>query len=159
MALFGPIELARVLLVRPEIRAAVLSTMTDFEAATGHKTFVPTDGGYRTSADQARIYADSLAGAFRAAPAGESPHEYGAAIDLQIVGTEQNAAVDQQSTLYHQLAVIGQGYGLRAGYFFRNGLPDPYHFDSNEDFPTMQAKWEDLKKKISTLRGSSWPSR
>lgn len=154
MALFSPVEWARVALVRPELRAAVLAVMADWERAfPGQKLFVPFDGGYRAEGVQARIYADSTREGFRAAPAGHSPHEYGAAIDLQVVGTTQNAERDHDDPRYQRLAEIAVLHGLRAGQYFRTGRPDPYHLELSESLEVMRATWDGLKKK-----GSSWLS-
>lgn len=159
MAYFSPVEWARVALVRADVRAAVLKTMNDFETATGLKTFVPENGGYRGEGVQAAIYADSLASGFRAAPAGSSPHEYGAAIDLQIVGTSQDPARDHADPRYKQLADCGRANGLRAGFYFTSGLPDPYHLEAPETLSAWQAAWgEEKKNGSSSLRRES-PSR
>lgn len=154
MAFFSPIEAVRVALVRSDVRDAVLATMNDFEAKTGRKLFVPADGGFRTESDQTRIYADSLAQGFRAAPPGKSPHQLAAAIDLQLVGTTQDAERDQRDPLYRQLAEIATSHGLRAGFYFKTGKPDPYHFEAAETDDVMRAQWDAKKKHLSTLLSS-----
>lgn len=160
MAIFGPAEWPRVALVRPELRATVLDVMKAWEVRfPGQKLFVPEKGGFRGEGVQEGIYTDSLASGFRASPAGYSMHEYGAAIDLQIVGTEQNATKDKADQRYRALADIAVASGLRAGFYFSGGLPDPYHFELAESLDVARATWEGLKKKESRrVSSSSLPS-
>lgn len=162
MAFFSPTEWTRVALVRDDVRAAVFATMAEFERRTGHTTFVPYNGGFRAEGVQAQIHADSLARGFRAAPAGKSPHEYGAAIDLQITGTNQNAEKDQKDARYKLLADIARSYGLKAGFYFTSGKPDPYHFEADESLSVMRDKWTVQKKSqsrsLSALLASSCSS-
>lgn len=151
MARFGPLELVRVALVRQDVKDAVLATMQAFEDQTGMKTFVPEDGGYRSMSTQTEVYADSLKEGFRAAPPGKSKHEFGAAIDLQIInadGTvrEQNAAVDESDPDYELLATLGESNGLIAGKHFSSGDPDPYHFESSDSLEVCAEKWDALTK-------------
>lgn len=141
------------MLVRPDVKAAVLATMQDFENATGHKTAVPDRGGFRTADIQQAIYADSVASGFRAGTPGSSFHEYGAAIDLVIVGMPQNAERDQQSALYRRLAEIGRSHGLRPGFFWTTGKPDPYHFEANEPLDTAKARWAQMKQSSTFTAG------
>lgn len=142
MAFLGPIEAARVLLLRPDVHAKLVALMQAYEDRTGNHATVPDQGGYRTNATQAAIAADSLAQGFRAAPAGESPHEFGAAFDLHIVGfTTGDPAKDKANPQYAILAEEAVKLGLRAGASFKKGLPDPYHFDTGETLDVMEAKW------------------
>jgi hypothetical protein len=153
---FSPLEWPRVALTRPELRDAILAVGDEWEAAfPGQKLAVPAQGGYRAEGVQAAVYADSVTSGFRAAPAGQSAHEYGAAIDLKIVGVDQNADADQLDPRYRKLAEIAVRHGLRAGFYFTTGKPDPYHFELAESLDTMRAEWEGLKKKGSKFLQSS----
>lgn len=152
MAYFGPLEWVRVALCRPELRTAVLAVMADWEGRyPGQHLFVPYNGGFRAEGVQASIVA---AGDGRAAPPGDSAHEYGAAIDLQIVGTDQDARRDHLDERYRTLASLAVAHGLRAGYNF-SGDPDPYHLELSETLETMKAQWDGLKKKGSLRLSSS----
>lgn len=154
--IFSPLEWPRVALVRPELRETILAVGSEWEQEfPGEKLTVPMHGGWRAEGVQSVIYADSIANGFRAAPPGESPHELGAGIDLKIVGVPQNAEKDQQDPRYRRLAEIAVKHGLRAGFFFTRGKPDPYDFTMNESLDVMRAKWEGLKKKGSQLVSSS----
>jgi hypothetical protein len=157
MALYGPAELPRVLLVRPDVRAIGLLVMADFETAfPGDKLFVPAFGGWRSDDEQEQIYERSLTEDFRAAPAsGHAYHTKGAALDLQIVGTDQDPARDQRDPRYVRLGAIIERHGYRAGVNFRSGDPDPYHLDTGEPWPTVLAQWDALKKKILCLPSPS----
>lgn len=156
MARFGPAEFLRVALVRPELRELVLRVMAAWELRyPGQKLYVPFNGGYRAEGVQAAIYADSTRAGFRAAPPGHSPHEYGAAIDLQIVGTKQDADRDQADPRYRALADIAVAHGLTAGFYFRSGKPDPYHLELSEPLELMRSTWDGLKKKGSSRLSSS----
>lgn len=151
MALFSPNEWPRVALMRPDVRATLLAVMNEFERETGKKTYVPANGGYRAEGVQAAIYADALREGFRAAPPGQSGHEYGAEADLVIVGKPpQDAARDQRDPDYRQLADISRRHGLLPGFYFTSGLPDPYHHGADEPLDVMRAKWTELKKKGSS---------
>lgn len=140
-------EVTRVWLLRPELLSALTRHMAMFERETGKRTTVRARGGVRSSAVQSAIHADSLAQGFRAAPAGKSMHEYGAAYDLVILGTGKDAAVDQANPLYERLAVIGESLGLRAGQHFKTGdKPDPYHFELRESLATARVRWAALTR-------------
>lgn len=153
MAFWSPLEWPRVALLDPAFRASVLAGMEEWEKAyPGKKLAVPYNGGFRAEGVQETIVD---AGDGRAAPAGLSLHEYGEAIDLKIVGVEQNAARDQNDPRYRKLGEIMQRRGLRAGVFFRSGDPDPYHIDTGNSVAVARANWERLKKKGSeSLRSS-----
>lgn len=150
MAFLTPVEFARVWLLRPELFSVLQQHMAEFERVTGKKTYVGAAGGVRSNAVQAATYADSIRSGFRAAPPGKSPHEFGAAYDLIIVGTGKDAATDKANPLYETLARVGESFGLVAGQHFKTGKPDPYHFQLNESLPVMRAKWDTL------TRGRLW---
>lgn len=145
MSYLSPTELARVWALRPDVLSTLTRHMAEFEKRTGRRTTVPKDGGVRTFQRQGQIYADSTdaSGAFkpqsRAAPAGSSAHELGAAYDLQIVGgsgfTDPGYAV---------LAQIGEELGMVAGLHFKNGPPDPFHFETAETQQVRQRLWADV---------------
>lgn len=157
--IFSPLEWPRVALIRPELRETILVVGSEWEQLyPGQKLTVPYNGGWRAEGVQAGIYADSIAQGFRAAPPGESGHEYGGEIDLKIVGVPQNAERDQRDPRYRALADIAVRHGLRAGFYFKSGKPDPYHFGLSEPLEVMRAKWEGLKKKGSALVSSSFSS-
>jgi D-alanyl-D-alanine dipeptidase len=153
VATFGPAEIPRVLLVRPDVRDTALAIMGDFERAyPGLKLFVPALGGYRSDDEQLATYERSLKEGFRAAPPGKGAyHTRGAAIDLQIVGTDQDAERDQQDPRYVKLGDIIRAHGYRAGLYFTSGQPDPYHLDTGEPWDVVEAKWSETKKKIMSL--------
>lgn len=146
MAFLSPAEVARLGLPRPELLSKLTQLMEAFERQTGRKTLVGPKGGVRTTAQQAEIYADSVARGYRAAPAGSSHHEYGAAFDLIIVGTGRDAAADKRDPLYRVLADLGESLGLDAGYYFTSGRPDPYHFQLRESLAVARERWEKLTK-------------
>lgn len=154
MAFLSPVEVARLGIPRPELLAKLTALMDAFEKATGRKTYVSDRGGVRSTALQAEIHADSVAQGFRAAPAGSSPHEYGAAFDLHIVGIPDDAAANKRDPLYLQLAAIGESLGLKAGIRW-SGKPDPYHFELDESLPVMREKWAAFQKKNCSLWCSS----
>lgn len=150
MALFSPTEWPRVALMRPDFRAKLLAVMTAFEAATGKKTYVPENGGVRLDGVQALIFERAEVQGFRAAPPGQSEHEYGAGGDLVIVGKPpQDAERDQADPDYELLARISRAHGLKPGFFYASGRPDPYHHGTGESLAVLKAKWADLKKKGS----------
>lgn len=163
MALYGPLELPRVAFVRPDVRVFGLRVMAKFEARfPGEKLFIPPGGGYRTDAEQAADYAAGVAGGYRVEPpeseGGKPVHVKGAGLDFQVVGTDQNPAVDRNDPRYIGLGEIIESEGYIAGINFRSGLPDPYHSQPNETWEETVAKWEALKKKgwlSQSLQGSS----
>jgi hypothetical protein len=123
--------------VRPELRAK-LAQLQDRMSEYGYTTTVPEYGGLRSRATQAALYADSLeqGGGVLAYPVGapgKSRHEYGAAFDLAIVGE------DPDSAAYATMADAGEGYGLKAGYYFAN--KDPYHFQLDETLQQSIDAW------------------
>ena len=146
MAFLSPLELSRLGLPRPELLSILTRHMDEFERRTGQKTYVGDNGGVRSRATQTRIYRDSLAQGFRAAPPGGSHHEFGAAYDLIIVGTGKDAAADKNAPLYKTLADIGEELGVDAGFYFNRGKPDPYHFQLREDLGTAATRWETLTR-------------
>lgn len=127
MAYLGPIEAARVALLLPRFVARLTQLMDNFEKRTGKKTVVVS--GRRGNDEQARIYADSVRQGFRASPPGRSKHQYAAA-DLNIIGeTSGDAARDQRNPHYAILAEEARKLGLKTGFDFKGGLPDPYHIE------------------------------
>lgn len=148
MSYLTPTELTRVWNLRPDVFSTLTRHMAAFERRTGRRTTVPKDGGVRTNQRQGEIYADSLAttGGFkpeyRAAPAGSSAHELGAAYDLQIVG-----ASGFNDPLYEQLARVGEELGLVAGLHFKSGPPDPFHFETNESQEVRRRLWHETVRR------------
>lgn len=150
---FGPLELARLALVRADIVDATARTFRRFEAANpGFHCYVIR--GYSTEAEQAQTYADSLAQGFRASPANLSYHPKGAAVDIGIINPDgttrvhDDARVDQADPLYQSLADCAKAEGLDAGYYFTShpDKPDPYHLQARESFDVVSAKWAALTK-------------
>lgn len=132
MAILTPLELARIALLRPELRAAVLPIMDDVERATGKKVTIPPRGGFRTHAQQAALYATASTNPYPVAAPGQSYHEYGAALDLNILG---GTAADYQA----MGAIVTGTYGLVSG------LPaDPVHMRLNESLDQAIATWNEI---------------
>lgn len=143
MATLTATEQRRLGLIRPEMMQQLLQLM-DAAGALGLRVYVPDDGGYRSSAKQQALYADSLAqggGSVLAYPVGKpgtSYHEYGAAVDLHILdgkGSDEN---------YQALADLARQQGLTAGYYFSNS--DPYHFQLNESLLDAQVRWRAMRR-------------
>jgi hypothetical protein len=157
VAIYGPAEIPRVLLVRPDVQDFGLRVMRKFEARfPGEKLFIPAFGGYRSPDEQEQIWERSQAEGFRAArPDGKPYHTVGAALDFQVVGTVQNPDADKRDPRYIALGQIIEAEGFRAGINFRSGLPDPYHADTAEPWDVATARWDDMKKKISSFLASS----
>ena len=148
MAYFSPVELSRLMLVRADVTSAISRIMTRFEQRTGYKTYVIS--GYRFLDQQAATYADSIKGGYRAVPSDESYHPLGAAVDLGIVGQVTSAELDKKNPLYRTLASIGVEEGLDAGFNFKSGKPDPYHFQARETLTDAKTHWQAL------TRGRLW---
>ncbi len=144
MHFWGPLELARLALVRSDVQERITRVRDRFENATGIAVYVIS--GWRSQQEQAATYADSLKEGFRAAPANTSRHPLGAAVDIGISGHVSSAEHDQKDPLYKQLADIAVQEGLKAGYYFHGGDPDPYHFEADEPLSTSQAIWAKLVK-------------
>lgn len=154
MAFLGPKEAIEVAGARPELLSALSRLMDAWEKQTGGKTMVPRDGGVRTNARQAQLDAESE-GKYAVAAAGNSHHEYGAAVDLHILSGGD----------YKQLAAIAFSVGLVNRKRQREFDPaDPFHFQLDESLATVKAKWDALQKKncsacASRSRSSSPSSR
>lgn len=148
MAYLSPLEYARVRLLLPRFVSKLSQLMDNFEKRTGKKTVVVS--GHRDDAEQTAIYADSLKQGYRAAPPGRSKHPYAAA-DLNIVGeTAGDAAKDQQNPYYGILAEEARKLGLKAGYDFKGGKPDPYHIEDPAPIAQLQ------EEHAAFLRGLLW---
>lgn len=155
MAGLSPREQLELALARPELVQAVDALMKRFYERTGKVlSVVPDDGGVRSTKQQAQIYADSLKEGFRAAPPGGSMHEMGAAADLHVVGeTSGDAVTDQKSAFYRIMGDEAVKLGLRAGFYYKSGLPDPYHVELNETITQAQEKWKALSaKRAATIK-------
>lgn len=142
MAYLSPRELALLMLCRPELAPKVLAAMSCFEARTGRTCFVSE--GYRTTARQATLYADSLnartgAQMYRVARPGTSRHELGSAADIHITGIES-----QTDPLYRVLGACVEAQGLTWGGRFP-GLPDVYHCELKEPYTVALARWRVLR--------------
>lgn len=156
MSYFSPVELGLLAFSLPRHVSKVSQMMAAFEKRTGKRTRVVS--GTRSTALQAQIHADSLAAGgykgqqtFRAAPAGQSKHEAGAATDINIIdNTTGDAAKDAASPLYRALAEEGEKVGLKAGLNFKTGLPDPYHFEEPEPLATLKAEFQEHIRDLTT---------
>jgi hypothetical protein len=140
---WGVGELAKLALVRSDVRAKVTKVRDRFEAETGESVYVIR--GWVSLDSQAQTYADSLAQGFRAAPPDDSYHPKGAGVDLGIVGhVSDDAKTDQADPLYRRLAEIAVEEGLVAGYYYKTNTdkPDPYHFNADETLAVAETKWQ-----------------
>lgn len=81
--------------------------------------------GYRTDAEQARLYAKYKAGGPVAAPPGHSNHNFGLAWDIGIFDGDGHYL--ESSRLYQQAGSIGKDLGLIWGGDWTNG--DEPHFE------------------------------
>jgi hypothetical protein len=167
---WGPLELARLSLVRADIVARVTRTRDRFTAETGHR--IVLQRGWVPIEEQERVYADSVKAGYRAAPADKSRHPLGSAVDVGIVGRVRDAVTDQRDPLYRRLAEIAEQEGLRAGYFFtsRADLPDPYHLEGRETLAESRALWKTITRErlqrlaltgalVIGLAGLAWLAR
>lgn len=146
MATITATERKRLGQVRPELWPLLLALMDSSESELGRKLYVSDFGGQRTSAIQARLYADSLdANGNQLYAVGKpetSRHVYGAAFDVHFVGE----GTDDE---YRQLADIGEELGMVAGYYFDHrgvGKHDPYHFQLNEPLQTSVDRWNAMQR-------------
>lgn len=155
MARLTNAELQRLGHTRPETLALVITMLNLAEGHYGYTLMVPEDGGTRTTARQAELYAASSNGAdYAVGRPGTSRHEYGAAFDLHIIGggNGENGAGDDDD--YRNLAELAEGIttippGLTAGYWFDArglGRHDPYHFQLNESLLDSQMRWKILQR-------------
>lgn len=147
MAYLSPAELLRVANLLPRFVSKLTQLMDNFEKRTGRKTKVVS--GHREDAEQAAIYADSLAHGYRASPPGRSKHQYAAA-DLNIIGATSSAAADQANPLYAILAEEARKLGLKPGFDFTSGLPDPYHIEDPASLDEL------AREHAEFVRGRLW---
>lgn len=143
MAFLTPAELLRIAPLRPELRDIVLPIMQAVEDATGHTITVPPNGGYRSNATQVELYANRASNPYPVAVPGKSRHEYGAAVDLDIIGGADSD--------YSQMATIASSqFGLASGY-----PGDRVHMQLDETLDQSIAAWNDLQASrgadVSTL--------
>lgn len=148
MAFLGPLEAARVALIRPELREKLSRLMDAAEKELGFRTWV--SDGFRSEETQAKLYADSLdpvtgVQRWRVSPAGSSRHALGGAFDLHIVGD-----TGEKDPRYSQLGALGERLGLRWGGRFsrQDALPDPYHFELAETLEEARARWADYRGRL-----------
>jgi hypothetical protein len=135
MATLSLLDDARLGAVRPELRQLLASL---WEAATtyGYTLAIPANGGRRSHAAQVKLYADSAQGTrYAVAQPGRSRHEYGAAVDLNIIAGGYGDGGTGADSDYRWLADAAESLGLVAGFYFDargEGLHDPYHFQLKE---------------------------
>lgn len=138
MAFLTPAELLRVAPLRPELRAVVLPLMQAVEDATGKKLTIPPNGGLRSNLTQQALYAARASNPYPVAIPGRSRHEYGAAIDLNILG---GSDAD-----YAVLADIAREmFGLHAA-----GPTDRVHINLDETLEQSVAAWDALQHARAT---------
>lgn len=148
MAFLGPLEAARVALIRPELREKLSRLMDAAEKELALRTWV--SDGYRSEETQAKLYQDAkdpVTGAlrWRVSPPGSSRHALGGAFDLHIVG--DTGLTDPR---YSQLGALGERLGLKWGGRFsrQDALPDPYHFELIESLDEARARWADFRGRL-----------
>lgn len=130
MIILTPAEYARVALLQPQLRNAVPAIVQDVEQATGKAVTIPPHGGWRSSATQAALYAARASNPYPVAAPGSSYHEFGGALDLDIVGgTDADYAT--------MANLVQQKYGLVSGY-----PNDRVHMQLNESLAQCQADWQ-----------------
>lgn len=158
MSFLSPNEAARLSLSLPRHVSHMTKLQANFEKRTGLKTVVVS--GFRSNKQQAATHSDSVAAArngqgYRAAPAGSSKHEVGAATDLNIVGeqTAGDASKDARNRYYVILAEEARKIGLKPGMDFKTGDPDPYHFEEPETLDTLKKEYTVYRIALLTLLG------
>lgn len=129
--LLTPAELTRIALLQPQLRNAVPSLVQDIEDATGKRVSIPPNGGWRSYATQAALFANRATNPYPVVAPGTSYHEVGAAVDLDIVG---GTAADYSAMW--AIATAKYGFVVPAG--------DRVHVRLNESLAQAQADWAAL---------------
>lgn len=141
MAFLTPAELLRVAPLRPELRAIVLPLMQAIEDATGKKVAIPRHGGVRTDAEQAALYAARNDNPFPVAVPGTSKHEYGSALDLNIIGGSDDD--------YAAMSAIAINmFGLRSLY-----PDDRVHVELNQSLQQCEDAWAAVQQSRGQMVG------
>ena len=134
MAILTPAELVRIAGIRPELRALVLPIMQAVEDATGKKLTIPPRGGLRTYAQQVDLWNDRANNPYPVAQPGRSYHEFGAAVDLNIIGgTDDDYAM--------MATIVQQRYGLVSAY-----PSDRVHVRLPITLEQAQESWQNLQQ-------------
>jgi len=149
MATITPTERKRIGLVRPEMWTFWLTLNDRANTELGYRIAVPEHGGTRSTKEQAALYADSLQQgggqlAYAVGVPGHSRHQYGSAIDGDIIAGGSNADGTGSDDDYKRLADLAEEIGLEAGYYFDvryNSRKDPYHFQLNEPLQQSIDRW------------------
>lgn len=157
-------ERVRLGVVRPELEQLLLDLKDGAATQLGFTLEVSADGGTRSLARQAALYADSVAqgGGTLAYPVGRpgsSRHNYGAAFDVHIVAGGSAADGTGTDDDYRSLATFGESLseapGLTAGYFFaqrgQGAMSDPYHFQLRELLATSKALWPAVVRRAALI--------
>lgn len=136
--MLNPAEYVRAAQLRQPLRAMVPALVDDIQAATGKKVIIPPRGAVRTTQEQIDLWNDRANNPYPVAQPGTSRHEFGGAIDLNIVG-----GTDAD---YATMAVIAESkYGLEAGLYFDDRYPgkreDKVHLQMIETLPEAQLAW------------------
>jgi hypothetical protein len=136
MASFTPSGLWQILTALPELRDKE-AAFRDAMDAIGMAYSLPDYAGVRTAEQQAQLiqWRDEAVAqgepSYSVAPVGSTFHEYGAAFDITITKPTNPGDGD-----YATAAEVGQGVGLRPGYFF--SPPDPFHFELDYPLATVE---------------------
>lgn len=137
-----PAEVLRIAGLRPELRAIVLPLMHDITVATGKAVSIPPRGAKRSYADQVDLWNARASNPYPVAQPGTSRHEFGGAIDLNILG---GTADD-----YQAMADIAEGkYGLDAGLYFTT--PDQVHLQLHESLADARAAFAAMETQRTTM--------
>lgn len=160
MSFLSEVEAAVLQLSLPRHVSKITRLQANFEKRSGQRTaVVARTGGFRSRALQAQIHADSVAAkragaGYRAAPAGNSKHELGAATDLHILKqTSGDAARDARNPYYIMLAEEARKIGLKPGLDFQTGDPDPYHFEEPASIDVLRDEFNARRAKLLTILG------
>lgn len=142
--------------MQPEMLAKVTELMATVERELGLKTYVRKYGGWRGPGVQAELVAwrneadmaDGIVGGGRdfyaVAPAGSSHHEWGAAVDLQIVDPAKRTASN-----YKAVADISRRIGLRAGFYFAKR--DEFHHELRIPLAEARERWRSAMRSRATV--------
>ena len=109
------------------LASGFIASANEMLNSEGYEVKIAQQGGYRSFQEQARLRAISDAGGPHANRPGESAHNYGAAIDIDIIrGSRANEDIGRHTynSLAGRLGALGENQGLIWGGRFN----DPPHF-------------------------------
>jgi len=137
--MLSPVELARIAVLRPELRNALPALVDRVEARTGKRVHITS--GLRSHAKQQYLWDHRAENPNPVAIPGTSFHEYGAGVDVSIDGGTQQD--------YATLADVAQNdFGFCSGY-----PADPGHIRLNESLSDAQSAWAQLQQQRVTIAG------